>query len=158
MVLTDFLKRIADAIRSKDGSSDVIPANEFAQRIIDLPAGGSSIPVAMGTFTPAENIKYVEVEHGMDVIPNISIIFPIHDNFVSTANSIWAYVSTSVLPQHYGAYSNWGNIGWIGSKTEGCDIYDEKKIMFNGNSQNANLFFRAGICYYWMAMYIESGE
>ena len=36
MVLTDFLKGIADAIRSKEGSSGDIPAQQFASRILAL--------------------------------------------------------------------------------------------------------------------------
>lgn len=38
---SEHLRAIADAIREREGSSDPIPANTFAQRILDLPGGGS---------------------------------------------------------------------------------------------------------------------
>lgn len=42
MALTDFLTQIADSIRSKDGTTDLIPATDFPQRILDIPSGGDS--------------------------------------------------------------------------------------------------------------------
>lgn len=43
MSLTDFLTGIANAIRSKTGSSDPIPAQNFAAEITNIPTGGSDI-------------------------------------------------------------------------------------------------------------------
>lgn len=37
MALTDFLSGIANAIRTKDGTTELINANDFAQRILDIP-------------------------------------------------------------------------------------------------------------------------
>ena len=39
MSLTDFLKQIADSIRSKDGTTEPIPAMDFPQRILNIPSG-----------------------------------------------------------------------------------------------------------------------
>lgn len=40
MALSSFLTEIADAIREKEGSTDEIPASEFAERIAALSGGG----------------------------------------------------------------------------------------------------------------------
>ena len=37
MALTDFLSSIADAIRIKEGTTELIPAPDFKQRILNLP-------------------------------------------------------------------------------------------------------------------------
>ena len=42
MALKDFLKTIADAIRTKKGTTDLINAKNFATEILNLPSSGSS--------------------------------------------------------------------------------------------------------------------
>lgn len=42
MALTEFLTQIANSIRSKDGTTEPIVANDFPQRILDIPSGGGS--------------------------------------------------------------------------------------------------------------------
>lgn len=74
MALTDFFTQIADSIRSKDGTTDVIKATDFPQRILDIPSGGggSELPsnIHTGTFTFAEDTtENVIVEHGFSNIP-----------------------------------------------------------------------------------------
>ena len=78
MALTDFLTQIADAIRSKDGTSDAIVATDFPQRILNIPSGGGSdLPdtIKTGTFTVAEDtIETITIPHGLGVTPTIVLI------------------------------------------------------------------------------------
>lgn len=42
--LKDFCKNIADSIRAKEGSTDLISPMDFAQRIDNLQVGGGVLP------------------------------------------------------------------------------------------------------------------
>ena len=88
MALTDFLTQIADSIRSKDGTTEPIPAIDFPQRILDIPSGGgggsSDIKVATGTIILSEDRRivwsqyasqYMEIEHGLGVTPNFAFMY-----------------------------------------------------------------------------------
>lgn len=49
MTLTDFLNNVADAIRTKDGTTEFIVAIDFPQRILDIPSGsGMEITTSSG--------------------------------------------------------------------------------------------------------------
>ena len=88
MSLTDFFTQIANAIRSKDGSTDPILATNFPQRILDIPSGSgggsSDIKVATGTIVLSEDRRivwsqyasqYMEIEHGLGVAPNFALMY-----------------------------------------------------------------------------------
>ena len=81
MALTDFLTQIADAIRSKDGTSDAIVATDFPQRILDIPSGsgGSDLPsnIVTGTFSvPQDTSEDFHVNHGLQHEPSFVFLFP----------------------------------------------------------------------------------
>ena len=76
MALTDFLKQIADSIRSKDGTTDMIVANDFPQRILAIPSGGSELPsnIKTGTFTVAEDtLEPVTIAHGLGSVSPVLV-------------------------------------------------------------------------------------
>ena len=88
MALTDFFTQIANAIRSKDGTTEPIVATDFPQRILDIPSGGgggsSDIKVATGTIILSEDRRivwsqyssqYMEIEHGLGVTPNFAFMY-----------------------------------------------------------------------------------
>lgn len=86
MALTDFFTQIANAIRSKDGTTEPIVATDFPQRILDIPSGGGSsdIKVATGTIILSEDRRivwsqyasqYMEIEHGLGVTPNFAFMY-----------------------------------------------------------------------------------
>jgi hypothetical protein len=54
-MLKNFVKGIADAIRRKEGSSDLISPMDFAQRIDDLTVGGGTVE---------SSIEYLDVSGG----------------------------------------------------------------------------------------------
>lgn len=86
MALTDYLQGIADAIRIKDGTSDVINAQDFAGRILAIRSGdGLPFDVKYGTFTLANDfaayiasdesvIRPFTLPHGMDGKPDMFIM------------------------------------------------------------------------------------
>ena len=80
MALTDFLTQIADAIRSKDGTSDAIVATDFPQRILNIPSGGGSdLPsnIVTGTFSvPQDTSEDFHVNHGLQQTPSYIFLFP----------------------------------------------------------------------------------
>ena len=56
-VLKQTFINIGDAIRSKEGSTDLIPVADMARRILDLPSGGTGQLVRYDRFlTPQEEI------------------------------------------------------------------------------------------------------
>lgn len=82
MALTDFLKQIADSIRSKDGTTDMIVANDFPQRILAIPSGGSELPsnIKTGTFTVAEDtLEPVTIAHGLGSVSPV-LVYILTDN------------------------------------------------------------------------------
>lgn len=82
MALTDFLKQIADSIRSKDGTTDMIVANDFPQRILAIPSGGSELPsnIKTGTFTVAEDtVEPVTIAHGLGSVSPV-LVYILTDN------------------------------------------------------------------------------
>ena len=86
MALTDFLTQIADAIRSKDGTTEPIVANDFPQRILNIPSGGVSVlpdTIKTGTFTVAEDtLETITIQHGLGTTPVIVLILPDNPNYV----------------------------------------------------------------------------
>lgn len=63
------LKNMANAIRTKDGSTELFGVDTFPQRILDIPSGGGSgLPsnIKTGTFTVAEDtLEPVAITHGL---------------------------------------------------------------------------------------------
>ena len=106
MALTDFLTQIANAIRSKDGTTEPIVATDFPQRILDIPSGGgggsSDTKVATGTIILSEDrrivwsqyaSKYMEIEHGLGVVPNFALMY---DADFTTSDNYPAYTGAFI--------------------------------------------------------------
>ena len=84
MALTDLFTNIANAIRTKDGTTGLIVANDFPTRILNIPSGGTSDNFATGTFTVAEDVRmtwnqysssYYTIPHGLDATPNVCVVW-----------------------------------------------------------------------------------
>ena len=56
--LTNYLTDVADAIREKKGTTDVIPANTFDEEIKNLPSGGVNINDYFETTITNSTYKY----------------------------------------------------------------------------------------------------
>lgn len=170
MALTDYLGAIADAIRSKDGSTEAIPAKDFPQRILDIPSGGSGgssgssgsggsggsgdINLAFGRFTPAQNTTTVTVGHGLNVIPNFAVVYVTDDiSTLSVAglSILVADLSVSNGYKHYETRKEWGNIKSIVSN-EQLFVYSATDVVFNLNDAP----FWSGKNYTWILGRIDA--
>lgn len=151
MALTDFLTQIADSIRSKDGTTDVIKATDFPQRILDIPSGGGSSDVILtcGTFTPSSDVANVEIEHGLSVTPNFSIVFAIVDSAMGANGAITVSCCADVdVRFNLRIKGSWGNVSYYSKFGESCDIYSDSTVNFNGNYLSDK--FIAGKTYKWI--------
>ena len=153
MALTDFLTQIADSIRRKDGTTESIPAIDFPQRILDIPSGGvsSDIRLATGTFTPSADVKTVEIEHGLSVTPNFSIVFAIVDS-AFTGN---AQITTSCCVNFDKQFNmrirgSWGNVVGYQKFGEISDTYSESTVIFNNAGGCTGDKFVSGTTYKWI--------
>ena len=153
MALTDFLTQIANAIRSKDGTTEPIVATDFPQRILDIPSGGisSDIRLATGTFTPSADVTTVEIEHGLSAIPNFSIVFAI----VDTAFGVNGYITMNCcvdldIRYYMRIRGSWGNVGNAIKLEEVSDTYGESTVVFNNVGSNTADKFVAGTTYRWI--------
>lgn len=146
MALTDFLTQIADAIRSKDGTSDAIVATDFPQRILDIPSGsgGSDLPsnIVTGTFSvPQDTSEDFHVNHGLQQTPSYIFLFP--DNAESaepfTILGGFSFSDTKIITN---------NTGVIGEKYNMCTIsFNSTTISIT--SINSAYKLRSALTYRW---------
>lgn len=176
MALTDLFTSIANAIRSKDGTTAQIVANDFPSHILAIPSGSSfPLEIATGTFvldtdTVAYKINNVDhrfiIEHGMSVTPNAVLIYP-ESNIVVTEDG---YLTNGSLANAV----RFGNIGTVGrtyNSTGGVSTisnYNENtsdwnyieltptQILFGSNSSGEIL--KAGCTYRWIAWVMPTSE
>ena len=149
MALTDFLTQIANAIRSKDGTTEPIVATDFPQRILDIPSVESVLPsnIKTGTFTVAEDtVETITIPHGLGATPTMFFIFPdnpeyiignIGYTFMGIAKDLgitFATKSNKLMAIVYSIY------------TPTCD--DANIIITNTNE---TYMIRAGVTYRWFA-------
>ena len=150
MALTDFLKQIADSIRSKDGTTEPIVAKDFPQRILDIPSGGGSgLPsnVKTGTFTVAEDTAdTITIPHGCGSTPITVFIYPdnpdyiigkIPYSFLGGSNDIQyriVTINTSAVSTKSGVFN--------------IEIDDTNIVV---STSNTTYKFRAGSIYRWFA-------
>lgn len=177
MTLTDLFTNIANAIRSKDGTTASIIANDFPDHILDIPSGGSELPleIATGTFTLESDVSaYITgsgdyrfiIEHGMSVTPNAALIYP-ESNLVVTEDG---YLTNSSFAVAF-KMQNIGNVGRTYNSTGGVSgvsnyntlvsdwnyvEFTSSQILFGSNSSGTIL--RAGCAYRWIAWVIPTNE
>lgn len=148
MALTDFLKGIADAIRTKDGTTAPIPASEFAQRILTLPVSGSSVPsgMAVGSFTLSDDSNTVRIEHNLGVVPQYA--------FLCTLEPTQMNYSMIALSKRMASLPDW-NVRYV-SDAYAVNAYNAKeafidatKSVITAQAVNNNYYFRSGYTYFW---------
>ena len=71
--LTNYLTDVADAIREKKGTTDVIPANTFDEEIKNLPSGGGDVSEYFETTITNSTYKYFVTNYLVKKIPTITI-------------------------------------------------------------------------------------
>lgn len=74
------LKNMANAIRTKDGSTELFGVDVFENKILNITSGGGSgLPsnIKTGTFTVAEDtVETITIPHGLGATPAIVLILP----------------------------------------------------------------------------------
>lgn len=176
MALTDLFTSIANAIRSKDGTTAQIVANDFPSHILAIPSGISfPLEIATGTFvlntdTVAYRLSNVDyrfiIEHGMSVTPNAVLIYP-ESNIVVTEDG---YLTNGSVANAF-RFGNIGNVGRTYNSTGGVSNasnynvnttdwnyveFTPTQILFGSNSSGT--FLRAGCTYRWIAWVIPTSE
>ncbi len=148
MALTDFLTQIADSIRSKDGTTDLIVATDFPQRILDIPSGGGSgLPdsIKTGTFTVAEDtVETITIPHGLGATPTMFFIFPDNPEYI-IGNIGYAFMGTAKdMGVTFATKSNKLMAVVYSIYATTCD--DTNIIITNTNT---TYMLRAGVTYRW---------
>lgn len=151
MALTDFLTQVANAIRSKDGTTDSIVATDFPQRILDIPSGGSQI--ATGTIILESdqlaivndyNTKPFKVEHGLSAIPSSVIMWCDSEEDTLGSTVIMASYSPTI-----NSIVKWNTDAGAIVQQYGLNTVDE--TYFYVNPPASGYYFRAGYVYRWVA-------
>lgn len=152
MDIISLLTQIADSIRSKDGTTELIHAPDMPQRILDIPTSGSEIvKISSGTFTPTSNVHSVEIEHGLSVTPNFSIVFAL----VDTPFGNNAYITSSCSVDSDKQFNMrirgaWGQVANMSKFGEVCDSYDINTVTFNNVGNYTGDIFAANTTYKWI--------
>ena len=77
--LTNYLTDVADAIREKKGTTDVIPANTFDEEIKNLPSGGGDVSEYFETTVTNSNKTDFGRYKLIKKIPTITIDSSVND-------------------------------------------------------------------------------
>lgn len=150
MALTDFLTQIADSIRSKDGTTEPIPATDFPQRILDITGGGGSdLPsnINTGTFTVAEDTtEPITIPHGCGSTPITVFIYPDNPEYL-IGNIAYSFLGGTTSSVYKLVITN--NKG-AGEKINVFNVeIDDANITIT--NLNTTYKFRAGAIYRWFA-------
>ena len=152
MALTDFLTQIADSIRSKDGTTESIPAIDFPQRILDIPSGsGSAVDFAFGTVTPTADTQTIEIEHGLGHKPTLFCLYAI-DGIQAINSSTCSCIRNDYGDLGDGCYSSARMYNGIISQS-----YLDKRISTANETKCTFItgynthYFRSGWTFYWIA-------
>ena len=171
MALTDLLTQIADSIRSKDGTTEPIPATDFPQRILDIPIGGD-LPfiITTGNFTLSEDYniytaadgtvdsKY-SIEHGLSKVPDMFFMWDTKTDERILLNTI-VYAMYFPNTRWFDLYPCTKNymerVSSSSGGTQGIGTVevDETHAILSFNKPNM-AYLRAGHTYNWFAFSIK---
>lgn len=101
MALTDLFTQIANSIRSKDGTTEPIVANNFPQRILDIPSGGSDNGLFFQEYSSASDINIYSSTLNIDLNANDVewlIMFPMQ----SDAKAQYSFPGAVYIPGIFG--------------------------------------------------------
>lgn len=158
MALTDYLASIADAIRTKDGTTEPICARDFPQRILDIPSGDSSqLPqfIETGTFVFDEDtsgpVTIVLSGEPIDFLYRA-------DEICNTDNiKILSTVGAGKLGRNELLVTNNAHAITYGAYSSGFSMNIEGNIV-TLTSRSNGYPFRAGLTYRWFAWIKEKQE
>lgn len=143
MALTDFLTQIADSIRSKDGTTDVIKAKDFPQRILDIPSGGGNIKFAKGSFTLSENQNSITIEHNIGITPEVIVLVTNTTSLKTYDNSITGIIYSTEFTNCFVMYGKNSSVRVLLSNI----VTDKTDTQFTISSSTYSLL--QGVKYNW---------
>ena len=101
MDITSLLTQIADSIRSKDGTTELIHAPDMPQRILDIPSGGSDSDLFYQEYSSVNTIDVKNIGASIDLIANDVewlIMFPLQ----ATSSEHYAISGGIYIPSIFG--------------------------------------------------------
>lgn len=145
------LKNMANAIRTKDGSTELFGVNSFEEKILNIPSGGSELPsnIRTGTFTVAEDTsEAVTIAHGLGAItPVIVYIQPDNPEYVISNIPYAIFGGVSISQEKVVTSKN----GTLTSKYSICDInVNDTNIVITPSTTTYKLI--AGLNYRWFIL------
>ena len=177
MALTNFLTQIADSIRSKDGTTDKIPATEFPQRILAIPSGGgseSAFDVVTGEFILSDDHDlYVDgaennfiINHNIGKIPFMFYLYADYENMINkNINTITFVNCTNTVMLSKNISNRYTEITRVNSSSNSVALnnamaprnarieIDESTVTIGKYVNEAGKYiFRAGNLYKWIAL------
>lgn len=148
------LKNIANAIRIKDGSTELFGVDVFENKILNIPSGGSELPsnIKTGTFTVAEDtLEPVTIAHGLVSVTPILV-------YIQTDNP--EYVLDSIPYAIVAGIDKAGekvittNLGKLAPKYNVFDVsVDNTNIVITPSSSVFKLI--AGLNYRWFILEVS---
>lgn len=147
MALTDFLSGIADAIRTKDGTTGLINANDFAQRILDIPV--NKVSQSGLSFTACEKINE---DWRFKLITSSPTSNEYNSISAQSALSGNDFVSVN-LPHDWSIYNNFNNTSkatYEGGYLDGGDAWYKKTLTITDDTTDNRYFL------YFEGVYMES--
>lgn len=147
MLLTDFLTEIADAIRIKDGTTELINADVFAQRILDIPV--NKVSQSGLSFTACEKINE---DWQFKLITSSPTYNGYDSEAAQSALSGNDFISVN-LPHDWSIYNDFNNTSkatYEGGYLDGGDAWYKKTLTITDDTTDNRYFL------YFEGVYMES--
>ena len=147
MALTDFLSGIADAIRTKDGTTELINADDFAQRILDIPV--NKVSQSGLNYTACEKINE---DWEFKLITSSSTANEYNSTEAQNALSADDFIPVN-LPHDWSIYNDFNKTSkatYEGGYLDGGDAWYKKNITIEDETTDNRYFL------YFEGVYMES--
>lgn len=147
MALTDLFTQIANAIRTKEGSTDVIKATDFPQRILNIPV--NKVSQSGLSFTACEKINE---DWQFKLITSSPTANEYNSTSAQSALSGNDFVSVN-LPHDWSIYNNFNNASkatYEGGYLDGGDAWYKKALTITDETTDNRYFL------YFEGVYMES--
>lgn len=147
MALTDFLSGIADAIRTKEGTTEPITATDFRQRILNIPV--NKVSQSGLNYTACEKIND---NWQFKLITSSSTANEYNSDAAQSALSGDDFTSVN-LPHDWSIYNNFNNTSkatYEGGYLDGGDAWYKKTLTITDDTTDNRYFL------YFEGVYMES--
>lgn len=152
------LKQIADAIRDRSGTSDILAFPTAMAEAIAAIQGGGAYDIVAGDYVPAENISvstnnaYAVAEHNVGKIPLLFMCWT--DKYTAASGlrqSLTAPVSASyeILTSYYGTTASTAYSTVTKTYSTSALSFRSKGYVTGVNSK----LLLAGVAHHWMAIF-----